>query len=110
MRCQQDEAARTTEARAENRLQNIPANRSEKNAGSSGWWRTSEKEPEMLMHAEQIHPSIFIRQAGDVQRVELAAVINAFDPHTLTVTIALSDRPFTMYCRGLTRSHTQTHH
>lgn len=89
MRCQQDKDGRRTEARAENRLEDIPANRSEKNPSSSGGWRTPEKEPEMFVHAEQIHPSIFIRLAGDAQRGERAAVINAFDPHTLTVTIAL---------------------
>lgn len=43
----------------------------------------------MFVHAEQIHPSIFVRRAGDAQRGERAAVINAFDPPTLTVTIAL---------------------
>lgn len=89
MRCQQDEDGRRTEARAENRLENIPANRSEKNPSSSGGWRTPEKEPETFVHAEQIHPSIFVRRAGDAQRGERAAVINAFDPPTLTVTIAL---------------------
>lgn len=59
----------------------------------------------MFVHAEQMHPSIFIRQAGDVQRGELAAVINAFDPHTQTVTIGLSDpSPFTAKVL-----HTRTH-
>lgn len=52
------------QARAENRLQKKKsAHRSEKNPGSSGWWRTPEKEAAMFVNVERTHPSIFIRQA-----------------------------------------------